>query len=86
MTFEAVVGVVTFGVAGALFFYGMLVVRRMIPSVFWRRVALLGLIALIGWLLMRVGATEVQGRVTHVADYFNLLGHRVLDLWSSTAR
>ena len=86
MSFEAVVGAVTLGVAAIVLLYGVLVVRRLIKPVFWRRVALLGWLAFIGWVLFFLGVGEVHGQAADVADYFSLLGHRVLEAWSTIAR
>ncbi|GEM_PF-4677948 len=86
MSFEAVVGAVALGAAAVVLLYGALALRRLIKPVCWRRAALLGWLALIGWLLLFLGVGEVHGQATDVADYFHLLGHRVLEAWSRVVR
>lgn len=86
MTFEAVVGAVTLGAIAIALFYGVLAVRRLIKSIFWRRVGLVALVVLVGWLLVLLGAGEVHGQALDMVDYLGQLGTRVLDVWAEMAR
>ena len=86
MNFEAIIGAVTLGAIALMLFYGVLTVRRLVKSGFWRRVMLVALVLLVGWLLALLGAGEVHGQVLDMVDYLGQLGTRVLDVWAEMAR
>ena len=84
MTFEAMVGAVSVAVAALAVFYGLLLLRR-IKTLWWRRVAMLGLLVCVWGALQHLGVIAAVSQASYFTDALELIGREVLAVCSTVA-
>ena len=78
MSFEAMVGAVSVAAGALLVFYGVLLLRR-IKTVWWRRVAMLGVVVFVWWAAQHLGVITAASQASNLTDYLDTLGHQVYE-------